>query len=72
MVNESIDKEKLKKNLSKKEKKQKGRSQSLGTLEELMDDVAMSDYQNERSQTMQLDTVPFETNFDLQKHHEIQ
>ena len=65
MVNESIDKEKLKKNLSKKEKKQKGRSQSLGTLEELMDDVAMSDYQNERSQTMQLDTVPFETNFDL-------
>ena len=65
MVNESIDKEKLKKNLSKKEKKQKGRSQSLGTLEELMDDVAMSDYHNERSQTMQLDTVPFETNFDL-------
>ena len=65
MVNESIDKEKLKKDLNKKEKKQKGRSQSLGTLEELMDDVAMSDYQNERSQTMQLDTVPFETNFDL-------
>ena len=65
MVNESIDKEKLKKNLSKQEKKQKGRSQSLGTLEELMDDVAMSDYHNERSQTMQLDTVPFETNFDL-------
>ena len=65
MVNESIDKEKLKKDLNKKEKKQKGRSQSLGTLEQLMDDVAMSDYQNERSQTMQLDTVPFETNFDL-------